>query len=153
MTKLGKFLVYANLVLALFFLALGVGIATNRVDWPGTMKTGPASEVKAGIALKSEEIKNWQQAASLALGRYALAMPGIDESRTFRPLNICVLTISDIFDALSASDRPYKKAVPVEKALNILEAEVKDGSLDADLFNVFVQARVFDRWLVEPYPY
>jgi HD-GYP domain-containing protein (c-di-GMP phosphodiesterase class II) len=64
-----------------------------------------------------------------------------------------MMTISDIFDALSASDRPYKKAVPVEHALNILEGEVKDGALDRDLFAVFVQARVFDRWLVEPYPY
>src|SRR5262249_15782090 len=74
MTKFGKFLVFANLVLALFFLALGIGVATNRVDWPGTMKTGPASEVKAGIALKTEEIKNYQQAASQALGRWTAAM-------------------------------------------------------------------------------
>ena len=73
MTKLGKFLVFANLVLALFFLALGIGVATNRVDWPGTMKTGPSSEVKAGIALKTEEIKNYQQASSQALGRWAAA--------------------------------------------------------------------------------
>lgn len=74
MTKLGKALVFGNLVLALFFLALGIGIATNRVDWPGTMKTGPSSEVKAGIALKSEEIKNYQQSASQALGRWTVAM-------------------------------------------------------------------------------
>lgn len=77
---------------------------------------------------------------------YKLSAPEI-------PVQTRMMTISDIFDALSASDRPYKKAVPVEKALNILEGEVKDGALDADLFNVFVQARVFDRWLVEPYPY
>ncbi|HEV2947186.1 MAG TPA: hypothetical protein VGX70_07405 [Gemmataceae bacterium] len=85
MTLLGKILVFANLVLALFFLALGIGIITNRVDWPGTMKSGPASEVKAGIALKSEEIKNWQQNASLALGRYALAMPELLKAEKERP--------------------------------------------------------------------
>ena len=50
-----------------------------------------------------------------------------------------MMTISDIFDALSASDRPYKKAVPVERALNILEGEVKDGALDRDLFALFVR--------------
>ena len=77
---------------------------------------------------------------------YRLSAPEI-------PVQTRMMTISDIFDALSASDRPYKKAVPVERALNILEAEVKDGALDPDLFEVFVQARVFDRWLVEPYPY
>ena len=85
MTLLGKILVFANLVLALFFLALGIGLATNRVDWPGTMKTGPAAEMKAGIALKSEEIKNWQQAASVALGRYALAMPELLKVEKERP--------------------------------------------------------------------
>jgi len=30
---------------------------------------------------------------------------------------------------------------------------VADGALDRELFDVFVQARVFDRWLVEAYPY
>ena len=64
-----------------------------------------------------------------------------------------MMTIADIFDALSASDRPYKKAVPVERALQILEFAVKDGELDADLFALFVGARVYDRWQVEPFPY
>jgi HD-GYP domain-containing protein (c-di-GMP phosphodiesterase class II) len=64
-----------------------------------------------------------------------------------------MMTISDIFDALSAADRPYKKAVPVERALSILEQTVKDGELDADLFDLFLEARVYDRWLVEPHPY
>jgi HD-GYP domain-containing protein (c-di-GMP phosphodiesterase class II) len=77
---------------------------------------------------------------------YKLSAPEI-------PVQTRMMTISDIFDALSASDRPYKKAVPVEHALNILDGEVKDGALDRDLFAVFIQARVFDRWLVEPYPY
>ncbi|HZS38304.1 MAG TPA: HD domain-containing phosphohydrolase, partial [Polyangia bacterium] len=49
-----------------------------------------------------------------------------------------MMTIADIFDALTASDRPYKKAVPVEKALDIIRFEVKDGKCDADLFRIFV---------------
>ena len=40
-----------------------------------------------------------------------------------------MMAIADIFDALTASDRPYKKAVPVEKALDILESEVKDRAM------------------------
>ena len=64
-----------------------------------------------------------------------------------------MMTICDIFDALSAADRPYKKAVPVTRALEILEHSVRDGELDADLFRIFVDARVFDRWRVEPFPY
>jgi HD-GYP domain-containing protein (c-di-GMP phosphodiesterase class II) len=69
------------------------------------------------------------------------------------PIQTRMMTISDIFDALSAADRPYKKAIPVERALNILELAVKDGELDADLFSLFVDARVYDRWQVEPFPY
>jgi len=69
------------------------------------------------------------------------------------PVQTRMMTISDIFDALSASDRPYKKAVPIDRALHILELAVKDGELDGGLFRLFVDARVFDKWQVEPYPY
>ena len=41
------------------------------------------------------------------------------------------MTIADIFDALTASDRPYKKAVPIDRALGIIESEVKAGKCDA----------------------
>jgi len=60
------------------------------------------------------------------------------------------MTISDIFDALAAADRPYKKAVSIERALEILELSVKDGELDAGLFEIFMSARIFDHWKVEP---
>jgi response regulator RpfG family c-di-GMP phosphodiesterase len=69
------------------------------------------------------------------------------------PLQTRMMTISDIFDALSAVDRPYKQAVPIERALDILKDAVTDGELDPVLFSLFVEARVFDRWTVEPYPY
>ena len=58
------------------------------------------------------------------------------------PVQTRMMTIADIFDALSAADRPYKKAVPIERALDILGEAVKDGELDADLFELFVGARV-----------
>lgn len=60
------------------------------------------------------------------------------------PIQSKIMTISDIFDALTANDRPYKRAVPLEKALDILGYEVKAKKVDADLFNLFVEARVFD---------
>ncbi len=55
-----------------------------------------------------------------------------------------MMTISDIFDALTATDRPYKPAVPVEKALDILGYEVKENKVDGELFKVFVEANVYD---------
>ena len=59
------------------------------------------------------------------------------------PVQSRILTITDIFDALTAKDRPYKPAVPLEKALSILESEVKLGKLDPVLFGVFLEARAY----------
>lgn len=59
------------------------------------------------------------------------------------PLQAKMMTICDIFDALSASDRPYKKAVPPGKALEILQILVRDHELDPDLFQLFLDAKVF----------
>ncbi len=50
-----------------------------------------------------------------------------------------MLTISDIFDALTASDRPYRKAATIERAVEILNLESEDNKLDADLVGVFDQ--------------
>ncbi len=60
------------------------------------------------------------------------------------PLESRMMAIADIFDALTAWDRPYKKAVPVEKALEILQWEVNDGKLDGDLLQIFLDARLFE---------
>jgi HD-GYP domain-containing protein (c-di-GMP phosphodiesterase class II) len=63
------------------------------------------------------------------------------------PLQSRMMTISDIFDALVAWDRPYKKSVPVEKALDILGEEAALGKLDKGLLSVFIEAKVFQRTL------
>jgi HD-GYP domain-containing protein (c-di-GMP phosphodiesterase class II) len=55
-----------------------------------------------------------------------------------------MMTISDIYDALTARDRPYKRAVPVPKALEMLRDEAKAGQLDADLLEIFIARRVYD---------
>jgi len=61
------------------------------------------------------------------------------------PVQSKMMSISDIYDALTASDRPYKKAVPVERALEILDFSVKDQHVDADLVRIFREARVWER--------
>ena len=55
-----------------------------------------------------------------------------------------MMTISDIYDALTASDRPYKKAMPCDRALAILDSEVQKGRLDSELFRVFIEAQVYE---------
>jgi HD-GYP domain-containing protein (c-di-GMP phosphodiesterase class II) len=61
------------------------------------------------------------------------------------PVQTRMMTISDIFDALTASDRPYKRAVPLQRALDIMHEEVKGGMLDGDLFRLFVDGKVFEK--------
>lgn len=58
------------------------------------------------------------------------------------PIQAKIMAIADVYDALVAVDRPYKLALPHERALNILQGEVHDGKLDPDLFRIFVEARV-----------
>ena len=64
------------------------------------------------------------------------------------PVQTRMMTISDIYDALTATDRPYKRAVSPERALDILHMEAKDGMIDTVLLEAFVGAKVFD--LVDP---
>jgi HD-GYP domain-containing protein (c-di-GMP phosphodiesterase class II) len=59
------------------------------------------------------------------------------------PVQTRMMTISDIYDALTATDRPYKRAVPVERAIDILAAEAKEGAIDPALLDAFVSANVF----------
>jgi HD-GYP domain-containing protein (c-di-GMP phosphodiesterase class II) len=67
------------------------------------------------------------------------------------PLQSKIMSISDIFDALTASDRPYKKAVPTERALQILDFEVKDGHVDGELVRIFKEAAPWTRVDKAPY--
>ena len=60
------------------------------------------------------------------------------------PIQARMMTISDIYDALTAQDRPYKRAVPAVKALDILKNEAGEGKLDPDLLDVFIARRVYD---------
>jgi HD-GYP domain-containing protein (c-di-GMP phosphodiesterase class II) len=59
------------------------------------------------------------------------------------PVQAKMMTICDIFDALSATDRPYKRAVPTDRALDILKLCVRDEEVDAELFRLFVEAQVY----------
>jgi HD-GYP domain-containing protein (c-di-GMP phosphodiesterase class II) len=60
------------------------------------------------------------------------------------PIQVRMMTISDIYDALTAHDRQYKAAVPVTKALDILTNEAGEGKLDRDLLDIFITKRVYE---------
>lgn len=65
------------------------------------------------------------------------------------PLEARMLAILDITEALTASDRPYKKPMPVEQAHKILGFMVKDGELDGHLVDLLVKEKVYERYLEE----
>jgi HD-GYP domain-containing protein (c-di-GMP phosphodiesterase class II) len=61
------------------------------------------------------------------------------------PVQSKMMTIADIYDALTAADRPYKRAVPMKRALDILQEERKAGLLDGVLLDLFIEAKVYER--------
>ncbi len=61
------------------------------------------------------------------------------------PMEVRIITILDVFDALVADDRPYKPGMPVERALSILDAMAnKEGKLDPDLTAKFIESRCWE---------
>ncbi|MFA7499677.1 MAG: HD domain-containing phosphohydrolase [Sulfurimonas sp.] len=54
-----------------------------------------------------------------------------------------ILAIADIFEALTASDRPYKKVNPLSSAMKILYFMAKDGDLDRDLVKFFYDSKLY----------
>lgn len=61
------------------------------------------------------------------------------------PVQSRIMTISDIYDALTDKDRPYKRAVPVERALDILQMEARENHVDQDLLKIFIEGKVYER--------
>jgi HD-GYP domain-containing protein (c-di-GMP phosphodiesterase class II) len=59
------------------------------------------------------------------------------------PLQSRIMTIADIYDALTAGDRPYKCSVNTDIALEMLEQEAKEGKLDDELVNIFIQSKSY----------
>jgi HD-GYP domain-containing protein (c-di-GMP phosphodiesterase class II) len=57
-----------------------------------------------------------------------------------------IMAIADIFEALTASDRPYKKAKKLSEAVKILFFFKKDGHIDPDLFDLFLTSGVYKRY-------
>ncbi len=55
-----------------------------------------------------------------------------------------IMTVCDIYDALTAGDRPYKRALSPEGAIDILRSDCQTGLVDPDLLNLFVEGKIFE---------
>ncbi|MDY7015736.1 MAG: HD domain-containing phosphohydrolase, partial [Cyanobacteriota bacterium] len=58
------------------------------------------------------------------------------------PVQTQMMTVADIYDALTAADRPYKRPLPIDIVLKILREEAQQGKLNPDLVDLFEQRRV-----------
>jgi HD-GYP domain-containing protein (c-di-GMP phosphodiesterase class II) len=90
----------------------------------------------------------WQRVAEVAYGHHE-HLDGTGYPRGLRGDEIApqvrMLTISDVFDALTASDRPYKPAMSIERALDILTKEFAErGKIDPLLLDVFISKKVYE---------
>jgi response regulator RpfG family c-di-GMP phosphodiesterase len=65
------------------------------------------------------------------------------------PVQSKLMAVSDVYDALTAADRPYKAAVSVERSLEILEQEAKVNLLDTEVLRIFLEARIYERTLTQ----
>ena len=61
------------------------------------------------------------------------------------PKETRLLTIIDVYDALTAEDRPYKPPMPPEKAFSILESMRDDGEIDGQLLSLFKESEAWNK--------
>ncbi|MBF0285280.1 MAG: GAF domain-containing protein [Magnetococcales bacterium] len=54
-----------------------------------------------------------------------------------------IMAIADVFEALTARDRPYKKGKPLSESIKILGFMSKDGHIDPDLFQIFIDQKLY----------
>ena len=59
------------------------------------------------------------------------------------PLQARIIALADVFEGLTAPDRPYKEPYKLSKALKILKFMVNDGEIDSDLFNLFITKKLY----------
>lgn len=57
-----------------------------------------------------------------------------------------IIAVADIFEALTASDRPYKKPMPLNQALKIMDFMKKDGHIDPDIFDLLVEKKIYQEY-------
>ena len=60
------------------------------------------------------------------------------------PIEARIIAIMDIFDALIAQDRPYKKGMPIDKSLGILAEMASENKLDKELVDIFIESKLWE---------
>ncbi len=90
----------------------------------------------------------WKRVPEIAYGHHE-HLDGTGYPRGLKaaeiPPQVRMMTIADIFDALTAHDRPYKPSLSIERALEILDLEfARKGKIDSNLLDLFITRRLYD---------
>ena len=99
----------------------------SKIPWPPEYKKIPE------IALRHHEKLDGTGYPDGLAGRESVSL----QSR--------MMAIADIFDALTAQDRPYKRAVPIERVVDILREEARSNKLDPDLVELFITEKIYEK--------
>lgn len=97
----------------------------SKIPWPEELKNIPE------IARKHHE--------KLDGSGYPLGLRGTENN----PLQSRIMAIADLFDALAAADRPYKKAVPLKVCFSIMRKEAAENKLDSNLVELFISSEAY----------
>ena len=115
----------------------------------GTLDDRERAEVESHVTATREYLSNipWpddlRHMVEYAYGHHELLNgDGYPEHLTADeiPIQTRIITVADIFDALTAADRPYKPSVSVERALEMLRAEAATGRLDPELVKIMQES-------------
>ncbi|GAA6170988.1 HD family phosphohydrolase [Colwellia sp. KU-HH00111] len=135
-------------------------LTTNEID-NLSVKRGTLNNEERSIIQKHMDVtlnilealpfpKHLANVAEYALGHHE-TMDGKGYPRGLVKAQMSVparlMAIADVFEALSASDRPYKSAKPVSECLTIMSNMVKNNHLDPDLFTIFVRSKVYEKYI------
>ena len=61
------------------------------------------------------------------------------------PLPARIMCVADVWDAVTAQDRPYKPPTPIDKACDILKGGAKSGEFDKDVVDLFIDERLWEK--------
>lgn len=64
------------------------------------------------------------------------------------PLQSRIIAIADIFEALTAKDRPYKKPMNLKQALKIMSNMKKNNIIDPDIYNLFIEKKLYEKFFL-----
>jgi len=121
----------------------------------GTLTTGEREVVNSHVGATINILKNLTYPAHLKnipeiAGKHHERVDGrgYPQGLTKEQMSVQarMLAIADIFEALTSGERPYKKAIPLSKALKILNDIKDDGHIDPDIFDVFVKKKVYEKY-------